>query len=132
MGTHALERLKNHRRFHIDLTISEAFFRPCISIMHLIRMEHDHLTRYADPGSSSVGERLDASSGQTNRIGVVTVLLIGMSLKACFEEFYPVVRLRTQHPIVSAQSFKTKTAVFAILHHINEPHLCEKVEDSQR
>lgn len=38
-----------------------------------------------------------------------------MALKACLKEFYPVFRLGTPHPILSAQPFKTSAASFAML-----------------
>src|SRR5215467_2226917 len=120
MRTHGLHRLKNQSRFHIQLPISEAPFRACISIVGLIRMQHHHLAWCTDLLVASVVEGEDASGCQANRIGVVAVLLIGMPLKPCLEEFYSVFRISALYPILCARSFKTNVTGFAmLLNHTN-------------
>ena len=100
---------------YIQLPIAKALLRGCIPIMDLVGMQHHHLAWCADLRGASIVEGLDARGRQADRIGVVAVLVIGLPLKPCLEEFYPVVRLGTLYPILSAQSFKTNAAVFAML-----------------
>ena len=83
--------------------------------MDLIGVQHHHLAWGADLRGASVVEAEDASGHEADRVGVVAMLLVGVSLKPCFEEFYPVFRLPTVYPILPAQSFKTNAVGFAML-----------------
>jgi hypothetical protein len=70
-----------------------------MAVVQLVRMQHRDLSRSADLGAAAVVERLDASSGQADAIGIVAMLVIRMPVKPRLQELHAMLRLRAAHPV---------------------------------
>ena len=61
---------------HGDGTQSRCFGHACAAVVDLVRVEGDDLSGHGGPRRAPVVEHLDAQVGQTDRVRIVTMLLI--------------------------------------------------------
>ena len=79
-----------------------------MAIMQLVGVQHCDLSWRADLGGATVVERLDASGGQTDAVGVVAMLVIRLPLKPRLQELDAMLRLRS---CASSQTTTPRTIV---------------------
>src|SRR6185295_353608 len=92
----------------VDDTVAEPAGPPGASVVRLVGMEHDDLTRHAALDAPAIGEHLEPRLGDADRVGVVTMPGERAPVEPSPQQLDAARRPATAHPVPqAARTFKT-------------------------
>ncbi len=92
---HEGQRVRPKRRaqrggLDIEHAVEQSGCRAGRAVVHLVRMQHQHLARQARAGFATIAERLHAGEGDAERIGVVAMRRVGRAGEQHLDALEPV------------------------------------------